>query len=281
MNYENSLKAFRRAILETATGREAPDTETNAFIPSRPGTEAPTETTEDLMAKGANWISEIKKASLEYKKAYEASRPKSIYAPSPLEAALSGFTATQDAIKAKKEAEAIPEKEAFIAKRSDSSPSTYAPKRPTEITSFKDAIDLTEGAGNYDTLFGHSQQAGKAFSGAKVSEMTIGDLKSFADPSGKYGQWVKGKVGRVATPMGRYQFVGSTMKQVAKEMGLSDDTVFTPEVQDAMFEHYLGKRISSGKTMDDKVASVREGWEGFKSVPTATLKRLINQYEGT
>jgi len=77
---------------------------------------------------------------------------------------------------------------------------------PSNISSFLGVMDKHEGGGSYDTLFGHSQDK----FGVKPSEMTLGQLYAFSDPSGEYGQWVKGQVGRVATPMGRYQFVGTT-----------------------------------------------------------------------
>lgn len=156
-------------------------------------------------------------------------------------------------------------------------PSKYAP-RDSKAANFLDLIDKTEGGGDYDTLFGYSNKS--KFAGVNVSERTIGELIEFSNPKGEYGQWVKDKVGRVATPMGRYQFVGSTMKAVAKEMGLSMDTVFDKETQDAMFAHYLKKRINSAETMSGKIEAIRSGWEGFRSVDSGTLADLINKYEG-
>ncbi len=160
-------------------------------------------------------------------------------------------------------------------------PSDYAP-RNSKAGSFLDIMDKHEGGGNYDTLFGHSQ---KGRFNIKVSERTIGELLDFSKTSGEYGQWVKeelrraGHKPRVATPMGRYQFVGTTMREVADEMGLSHDTVFDRNTQDAMFNHYLGKKIRSAKTIEGKIAAVRAGWEGFKSVPSTTLADLIMKYE--
>lgn len=281
MDYANSLKALRSRLIEQSTGMADPaqSTSLESFIPSRMQSEMPQESTEDLMSKGANWISEIKKASLEFKEAYSELRSKSGQAKSPLAEAIKG--AVSVAGKEQEEPEQTPEerRESFIRRRSEESPSSYAPTRPTEIKSFKDAIDLTEGGGGYDTLFGFSEKDGKPFEGVRISQMTIGEIKNFASTKGEYGQWVKGQVGRVATPMGRYQFVGTTLKNLAKEMGLSDDTVFSPEVQDQMFEYYLGKRISRGRTMSEKVSQVRGAWEGFKKIPTATLENLISQYE--
>lgn len=139
-------------------------------------------------------------------------------------------------------------------------------------------IDRTEGGGNYSTLFGHSQNGGR-FSGVDVSKMTLAQLSDFASPSGEYGQWVKGKVGRVATPMGRYQIVGTTLRGAAKEMGLSPDTVFTPQTQTAIAEHLARRRLATAKSPAAKRIAMRAEWEGFKHVPDSQLDQAIAQFE--
>lgn len=139
-------------------------------------------------------------------------------------------------------------------------------------------IDQTEGGGSYDTLFGHSQKDGP-FAGTRVSNMTLGDLSGFTDPSGKYGQWVKGQVGRVATPLGRYQFVGTTLRNVAKDMGLPDDTVFNRGTQDAMFKHHARSTLARAKSPEAKRTLLRSQWEGFKNVPDSELDGAIARFE--
>ena len=173
-------------------------------------------------------------------------------------------------------ADNVPERnrESLIRRRGDG-PSYYAP-RESKADSFKDLIDTHEGGGDYDTLFGFSNREGKAFEGVKITNMTIGELKNFAN--GEYGAWSKKQLGYKATPMGRYQFVGSTLASVAKQMGLPDDTKFTPEVQDAMFDYWVGKTLERGDSVDEKVALLRGQWEGFKNVRTSTLADLVMKY---
>lgn len=139
-------------------------------------------------------------------------------------------------------------------------------------------IDRTEGGGRYDTLFGHAQNGGK-FDGVDVSKMTLAELGAFASPSGEYGQWVKGQVGRVATPMGRHQIVGTTLRSAALEMGLSPDTVFGPQTQDAMAAHLARKRLAGTKDPHTKRAALRAEWEGFKHVSDADLDAAIAKFE--
>lgn len=144
-----------------------------------------------------------------------------------------------------------------------------------------DLIDKTEGGGNYDTLFGHSQRSGGRYSGVKVSEMTLGELYDFTDPNkpGGYGNWVGGQVGRFATPMGRYQIVGKTLRAVAQAMNLPPDTVFSPEIQDRMANYLASQRLAKGKTMAEKRRQLRAEWEGFKHVSNEDLDAAIRQFE--
>lgn len=147
-------------------------------------------------------------------------------------------------------------------------------------------LDKYEGGGDYNTLFGFSQRAGGQFEGIKVSEMTIGELKDFSGDRGEgsYGQWVKGKLGesgqeaRIATPMGRYQFVGTTLADVASRMGLPDDTVFDEATQDAMFVFYA-KDVMTGKSQSGKRVALRNAWEGLKNASDAEVDVMISEIE--
>jgi hypothetical protein len=144
--------------------------------------------------------------------------------------------------------------------------------------------DRFEGGGQYDTLFGHSQR--DKFSNVDVSSMTIGQLKQFSDPNGEYGQWVKGELGRigqkprVATPMGGHQIVGTTLRNAATDMGLSDDTVFNVATQDAIAMHLARNRINSAGTMEGKRAALRAEWEGYAKASDAELDAAIMEIEG-
>lgn len=138
--------------------------------------------------------------------------------------------------------------------------------------------DKTEGGADYNTLFSFVNTKGKPFEGVRVSNMTLGDLYKFSSTSGQYGQYVKAKnKGVLATPMGRYQFVGSTLQSVAKDMGLSADTVFSPEVQDKMFIFHARQVLSQGNTPAEKRRRLRKTWVGFNNVSDEELDYAINQ----
>jgi hypothetical protein len=146
-------------------------------------------------------------------------------------------------------------------------------------------MDRHEGGGDYDTLFGHSQKTGGQFQGVRVTEMTIGQLLQFADPSGDYGQWVAStrpdKEMGPATPMGRYQIVGTTLRRVASQMELPMNTLFTPEVQDAMFDHLARARLNASNTVEGKIRGLRQEWQGFNNVSDQKLANAIAAMEGT
>lgn len=140
--------------------------------------------------------------------------------------------------------------------------------------SFLAAVDRTEGAGNYDTLFGHSQKNGP-FAGTAVSQMPIKDVLAFTDPSGPYAQYVKGKVGRVATPVGKYQTVGTTLRGAVDALGLDPNLPYDQGTQDRVASYLARNRIASADTLPGKIKALRSEWEGFKNVPDSEMAQIV------
>jgi hypothetical protein len=138
-------------------------------------------------------------------------------------------------------------------------------------------LDRFEGGGDYDALFGFANREGGPFSSVKVSNMTIGELKAFAD--GEYADYSRQQLGYKATPMGRFQFVGTTLESVAKRMGLSDNTVFSPQIQNDMFIFHA-KEVMAGKSQAGKRGALRSTWEGLKNASESELDQMIAEIEG-
>ena len=141
-----------------------------------------------------------------------------------------------------------------------------------EVTGF------AEGTGkDYDTLLGYQHKDGARFAGVKVTDLTVDQAVEFSRVGGDYANYSKEAVGRVATPMGRYQIVGRTLKGLKKDMGLTGNEKLTPELQDKMFATLLQQagfnQYTSGKigTLEllDKLDEV---WEGLKLNKTARRK---------
>ena len=143
-------------------------------------------------------------------------------------------------------------------------------------TAFSAHIDRTEsggGADQYDTLFGHRNRE----NGVRVSEMTIGQAGEFASPSGQYGQSVNAEIGRVATPMGKFQIVGSTLRGLQEDLQLPDDVPFSPAVQEQLGLYLAQQRVLGPRTREAQRAGLRSEWEGFKNVSDAELDVMIDE----
>lgn len=105
---------------------------------------------------------------------------------------------------------------------------------PSNWEQIKNGIFAGESGGDYDALFGFSNREGGRYAGVKLTDMTVDEAIEFANPRGDYGQWVKSKVGRVATPMGAYQIVGTTLRNAKSSLGLTGSERMTPELQDKL-----------------------------------------------
>jgi hypothetical protein len=89
-----------------------------------------------------------------------------------------------------------------------------------------------ESGGDYNALFGYANRPGGQFEGFNLTDMTVDQALQFADPSGPYGQSVKSQIGRVATPMGAYQVVGTTLRAAKQGLGLKGTERMTRDLQD-------------------------------------------------
>ncbi|MGO8490912.1 lytic murein transglycosylase [Rhizobium ruizarguesonis] len=145
-------------------------------------------------------------------------------------------------------------------------------------SSFLAAVDKTEGGGGYDTLYGNAQKDGP-FAGTAVSSMPIRDVIAFTDPSGPYAQSVKNQIGRVATPVGRYQVVGTTLRNAVGALGLDPNAPFDRNAQDAVGAYLARQRIASANTPQGKIDALRQEWHGLKNVPDAQLAQVVTDLE--
>jgi len=141
-------------------------------------------------------------------------------------------------------------------------------------------------AETYDTLYANAETSSEKFKGKQVSTMTLDELVEFSKPRGEYGKWVKPRLGKdtiarkkglTSTPMGKYQIVGTTLRNIMKQMDLSGDTVFNKDTQDKMFLFLAKDAIKRGSTEAQKIANLRAVWEGFKNISNADIKKMITE----
>lgn len=114
-----------------------------------------------------------------------------------------------------------------------------------------------ESGGDYNALYGYANRPGGQFSDVRLTEMTLDQALEFSAPSGAYGQSVKGQIGRVATPMGAYQVVGTTLRDAKRGLGLTGAERMTPELQDAIGQWILATQGTGA-------------WEGYRGPGTPT-----------
>ncbi len=125
------------------------------------------------------------------------------------------------------------------------------PIEPQGWKAIRNGIFAGESGGDYNALFGYSNRPGGAFAGTNLTDMTVDQALAFSDPSGPYGQHVKGQIGRVATPMGAYQVVGTTLRTAKQGLGLTGSERMTPELQDQIGQ-WIYKTQGTG------------AWEGYR-----------------
>lgn len=137
------------------------------------------------------------------------------------------------------------------------------------------------GSGGYDALFGQSQNS--EFAGTRVSEMTIGQVLEFqsARGEGSYGSYVQANnpEGDLATPAGRYQFVGTTLKGIVEKYGIDPNARFSPELQDALFMVHARDVMSGLATQSAKRDRLRATWAGLKNATNGELDTMIAEIE--
>lgn len=100
-----------------------------------------------------------------------------------------------------------------------------------------------ESGGDYDALFGYQNRPNGAFSNVKVSDMSLAQVLDFTNPKGAYGQYVAKnrpdpEMG-VATPVGAYQVVGSTLRKAVEALGLDPNQKFDKATQDKIGQYIL------------------------------------------
>lgn len=153
-------------------------------------------------------------------------------------------------------------------------------------TDFFNMIDQTESRGDYSALYNFENREGGAFADVDITDMTISELKEFTKPDGPYGRKTLETLRKqnpnrdvTATPLGRYQIVGTKLKEVQKEMNIPDSAKFTPELQDKMAAYIFQKRLKSADTLSGKRRALRNEWEGFDNIPDQLLNAMIQKYE--
>lgn len=148
------------------------------------------------------------------------------------------------------------------------------------------------GSGGYDALLNQSQNS--QFSDVRVSTMSMDEVLEFSAPGSDYFNYGKANAPKgtfaaknnlATTPMGQYQFVGSTLQDIKdrggfEALGITGETKFDQETQDALFVWYANDMLKTAGDDQNKKRNVLKGiWEGFGSATDEQLDAVITDLE--
>jgi len=121
----------------------------------------------------------------------------------------------------------------------------------------KNALTFAESSDNINALWTGVQN--NKFSTFTASTSTMAEVLDFVKEDGEYAEWSKTKsnTNEIHTPVGKHQFVGRTLRDIMdragrkgdlEKMGIDNNTVFTEEVQDKLFEWYAKDTIATANS---------------------------------
>jgi Zeta toxin/D-alanyl-D-alanine carboxypeptidase len=145
------------------------------------------------------------------------------------------------------------------------------PDAPDGWFEIRNGIFAGESGADWNALFGYANRPGGPFEDVKLTEMTVDQALAFSDPSGPYGQWVARNrpdpQNGVATPMGAYQIVGTTLQAAKDGLGLTGDELMTPELQERLGQ-WIYRAQGTG------------AWQGYRGPRDSFNARGPSRYTG-
>lgn len=149
------------------------------------------------------------------------------------------------------------------------------------------AITKEEAAG-YDTLYNYANEKNTPYKDVDVTQMTIDQVLDFQKEFLAYNRETHGKD---TSAVGKYQFVGRTLRDLKDELGLSGDEQFTPELQDKLAKHLFDRRMRWSRSptalrkmglghlkpgsQEAKREVLKKEWEGFQNLSDEELDKII------
>ena len=145
---------------------------------------------------------------------------------------------------------------------------------------FRTALAEQE-AESYSTIFGNNEKTGKEFAGKDITTMSMSEVFDFVEPGGDFNKYNKDTYGKNTTAIGKYQMVGSTLRdlrdrKVLDKLGINEDTPFNKETQDKIAMHLAERRVK-GKSLEAARKGMRNEWEGFKKLSNSELDAIIEE----
>ena len=145
---------------------------------------------------------------------------------------------------------------------------------------FRKALSGVE-AENYKTLFDNAEEKKTPFKDVDITTMPMKDIFNLVKKNGKFHKFNLAK-GKDTTAIGKYQMVGNTLRDlkdrnILKDLGIDDDTIFNENTQDKIAVHLAERRVRSKFSESDARKEMRDEWEGFKKLSDKELDAVIKE----
>lgn len=152
-------------------------------------------------------------------------------------------------------------------------------------SAFRTALKDVE-ASSYDTMFGEAHRRDTPFKGTKITNLTMDEVFDLVAAGGEWNQYNKTNHDENTTAIGKYQMVGATLRDlkdrgVLKKLGITGDTKFNKETQDAIAMHLAERRVKPDYSMAEARAQLKNEWAGFKKLSNTELDTIINEIRGS
>ena len=161
------------------------------------------------------------------------------------------------------------------------SESGYAFMAPNSL--FRAALKEKE-AGSYSTLFADAETTNTPWKGTDITNMKMSDVLDLVKADGEFHKHNKNKHNENTTAIGKYQFIGSTLRDLKKrgvfdKLGITDDTLFDAATQDSLAAYQAIHRIKDRAkgTLSSARTEMRNEWEGFKKLSNSDLNNIITE----
>jgi hypothetical protein len=135
-----------------------------------------------------------------------------------------------------------------------------------------------ESGGDYNALFGYQNRPGGRFENTRLTDMAIEDVLRFTDPQGPYASYVRGEVGRTATPVGAYQVVGTTLRDAVNALDIDPSTPFNQATQDRIGEWIFS---TQGTGAWEGYRGPQAGGQGMQMQPQMMQPQGLMQQQST
>jgi len=161
------------------------------------------------------------------------------------------------------------------------SESGYAFMAPNSL--FRTALKEKE-AGSYSTLFADAETTNTPWKGTDITNMKMSDVLDLVKANGEFHKHNKNKHNENTTAIGKYQFIGSTLRDLKKrgvfdKLGITDDTLFDAATQDSLAAYQAIHRLKDRAkgTLSSARTEMRNEWEGFKKLSNSDLNNIITE----